>query len=137
MSKNVSVVMMSCVMAMTMICNVPAQAADKVPHPVMPLPFSDKELLSKEMRDTYTGDNLTRVAFPMGGIGTGCISLAGNGELVDWEIFNHPNKGFRPKRSFLSAEMEVRKELFEAALNPDLRYRKIKAIKASRRGRGH
>ena len=29
----------------------------------------------------------------MGGIGTGCIGLAGNGALVDWEIFNRPNKG--------------------------------------------
>ncbi len=29
----------------------------------------------------------------MGGIGTGCIGLAGNGSLTDWEIFNRPNKG--------------------------------------------
>ncbi|MCR5783396.1 MAG: hypothetical protein K6G90_11765 [Clostridia bacterium] len=29
----------------------------------------------------------------MGGIGTGCIGLAGNGSLIDWEIFDRPNKG--------------------------------------------
>ncbi len=32
------------------------------------------------------------ISFPIGGIGTGCIGLAGNGELIDWEIFNRPNK---------------------------------------------
>ena len=32
------------------------------------------------------------ISFPIGGIGSGCIGLAGNGELIDWEIFNKPNK---------------------------------------------
>ena len=32
------------------------------------------------------------ISFPLGGIGTGCINLAGNGALLDWEIFNRPNK---------------------------------------------
>ena len=32
------------------------------------------------------------ISFPLGGIGSGCIGLAGNGELKDWEIFNRPNK---------------------------------------------
>lgn len=35
------------------------------------------------------------ISFPLGGIGTGCIGLSGNGELVDWEIFNKPNKSTR------------------------------------------
>ena len=41
---------------------------------------------------TYTGENLREVAFPLGGIGTGCVSLEGRGALRDWEIFNRPNK---------------------------------------------
>lgn len=41
----------------------------------------------------YTGAHLNRIRFPLGGIGTGSVSLAGNGALVDWEIFNRPNKG--------------------------------------------
>lgn len=41
----------------------------------------------------YTGAKLSEIRFPLGGIGTGSISLAGNGTLVDWEIFNRPNKG--------------------------------------------
>lgn len=32
-------------------------------------------------------------AFPLGGIGTGNVSLGSRGELRDWEIANHPAKG--------------------------------------------
>ena len=41
----------------------------------------------------YTGNALNEISFPLGGIGTGSIGLAGNGRFVDWEIFNRPNKG--------------------------------------------
>lgn len=40
------------------------------------------------------GDQLKEVAFPLGGIGAGCISLEGRGALRDFEIFNHPNVGY-------------------------------------------
>lgn len=40
----------------------------------------------------YKEEKLKNISFPLGGIGTGCIGLAGNGELKDWEIFNRPNK---------------------------------------------
>ena len=33
------------------------------------------------------------LAFPLGGIGTGNVSLGARGELRDWEIFNQPAKG--------------------------------------------
>ncbi|MBQ4516949.1 MAG: hypothetical protein II997_00010 [Clostridia bacterium] len=39
--------------------------------------------------DQYTKE----ISFPLGGIGTGCIGLAGDGRLIDWEIFNRPAKG--------------------------------------------
>ena len=42
---------------------------------------------------TFTGPSLSQVAFPLGGIGTGTVSLGGRGNLRDWEIFNRPNKG--------------------------------------------
>jgi non-lysosomal glucosylceramidase len=32
-------------------------------------------------------------AFPLGGIGTGNVSIGARGELRDWEIANHPDKG--------------------------------------------
>lgn len=43
----------------------------------------------------YKGKKTKHISFPLGGIGTGCIGLSGNGELIDWEIFNRPNKGTR------------------------------------------
>src|SRR5262245_436110 len=41
----------------------------------------------------FTGPALKEIAFPLGGIGTGTISLGGRGQLRDWEIFNRPAKG--------------------------------------------
>ena len=41
----------------------------------------------------YQGSKTKEISFPLGGIGSGCIGLAGDGRLVDWEIFNRPNKG--------------------------------------------
>ncbi|MBX3011214.1 MAG: hypothetical protein KF832_06890 [Caldilineaceae bacterium] len=41
----------------------------------------------------YRGAKTSQISFPLGGIGTGSIGLAGNGRLIDWEIFNRPNKG--------------------------------------------
>ena len=34
-----------------------------------------------------------RAAFPLGGIGTGTVSLGARGELRDWELENSPAKG--------------------------------------------
>lgn len=49
---------------------------------------------------TYEGRNLEKVKMPLGGIGTGTISISGRGGLVDWEIFNEPAKGFVPATSY-------------------------------------
>ena len=38
------------------------------------------------------GEKLAQVSFPVGGIGAGCIGLAGNGYLEQWEIFNEAGK---------------------------------------------
>lgn len=40
----------------------------------------------------YSGKQTSKIIFPLGGIGTGCIGYSGTGQLVDWEIFNRPNK---------------------------------------------
>jgi uncharacterized protein (DUF608 family) len=40
----------------------------------------------------YSKENCGEISFPLGGIGTGCIGLGGNGRLRDWEIFNRPAK---------------------------------------------
>lgn len=45
---------------------------------------------------TYDQNHLARIALPLGGIGTGTVSLGGRGDLRDWEIMNRPAKGFLP-----------------------------------------
>ena len=40
----------------------------------------------------YKNEKTKNISFPLGGIGAGCIGLAGNGALIDFEIFNRPNK---------------------------------------------
>ena len=42
----------------------------------------------------FEGRHLAMIAFPLGGVGAGSLSLGGRGQLRDWEIFNRPNKGF-------------------------------------------
>src|SRR5438094_8952446 len=71
----------------------------------------------------FTGNNLRMIAFPLGGIGTGTISLGGRGQLRDWEIFNRPDKGNSPDYCFASmwAQAKGRKSVarvLEARLAP-------------------
>lgn len=42
----------------------------------------------------YDEAHIEKIAFPVGGIGTGTVSVNGRGQLVDWEIMNIPAKGF-------------------------------------------
>ena len=42
---------------------------------------------------SYDEAHLQQVALPLGGIGTGTVSLGGRGELRDWEMMNVPGKG--------------------------------------------
>ena len=72
------------------------------------LPYSAKELLKRGPQLTYRGRSLDQIAFPLGGIGTGTISLGGWGQLRDWEIMNRPAKGFAPPDCFFS--LKVREE---------------------------
>ena len=44
----------------------------------------------------FDQDHLARIAMPIGGIGTGTVSLGGRGNLKDWELMNRPAKGFIP-----------------------------------------
>ena len=46
---------------------------------------------------SYDRDHLARIAMPLGGIGTGQVSLGGRGDLRDWEIMNQPAKHYRPR----------------------------------------
>ncbi|HEY3266149.1 MAG TPA: GH116 family glycosyl-hydrolase [Armatimonadota bacterium] len=50
-------------------------------------------MLNSVGRRGFEGEALRAIAFPLGGIGTGTVSLGGRGNLQDWEILNHPAKG--------------------------------------------
>jgi len=45
---------------------------------------------------TYDQEHALRIAMPVGGIGTGTVSLTGYGALQDWEIMSRPAKGYNP-----------------------------------------
>ena len=45
---------------------------------------------------TYEGKFLNEVAMPLGGIGTGTVSIGGKGDLRDWEIMNRGALGYLP-----------------------------------------
>lgn len=50
----------------------------------------------------YSGRKLREIAFPLGGIGTGTVSLTGAGGLAEWQIRNHPNQDSFNEHSFFA-----------------------------------
>jgi len=50
----------------------------------------------------FRGEKLRMIAFPLGGVAAGSISLGGRGQLRDWEIYNRPDKGNNPGYEFPS-----------------------------------
>ena len=77
--------------------------------------------MSNKQRFCYRGAKTKEISFPLGGIGTGSIGLAGNGRLVDWEIYNRPNKGSTNGFSHFAIMAESQGELLDArVLNGDL-----------------
>jgi len=55
---------------------------------------------------TFTGRNLRMIAFPLGGVAAGSISLGGRGQLRDWEIFNRADKGHSPRYAFAALRVK-------------------------------
>lgn len=68
----------------------------------------------------YSGEHLKEISFPLGGIGSGCIGLSGDGRLVDWEIFNRPNKGGINGYSHIAVKAKWGDRVVTKVLNGDL-----------------
>ncbi|MCK5803629.1 MAG: hypothetical protein KAI66_12385 [Lentisphaeria bacterium] len=49
---------------------------------------------------SYDQEHLGRIALPLGGIGTGTVSLGGRGQLLDWELQNLPAKNIASAENF-------------------------------------
>lgn len=64
--------------------------------------YTKKDLYTSPQVRTFTGRALKEIAFPLGGIGAGNVSLGGRGNLRDWEIFNRPAKGGNLPYSFFA-----------------------------------
>lgn len=65
-------------------------------------------------RTIFTGQSTNEISFPLGGIGTGSVGLAGNGRLIDWEIYGKPNKGSVNGYTHFSVKAEKNGELVDA-----------------------
>ncbi len=94
---------------------------------------SGQDSINKESNDLiylgpqrlFEGGSLSQVAFPLGGIGTGTISLGGRGNLRDWEIFNRPGKGISLPMTFFCIYIKADGEkplvrILEGPLEPPL-----------------
>ena len=57
----------------------------------------------------FTGKQLAEIAFPLGGVGAGAISLGGRGQLRDFEVFNRADKGRAPGFAFASIYVQAGK----------------------------
>jgi uncharacterized protein (DUF608 family) len=68
--------------------------------------YGHDELFRSGPVRTFEGRALAEVAFPLGGIGTGTVSLGGRGNLRDWEIFNRPGKGVHMPFTFFALYFE-------------------------------
>lgn len=64
------------------------------------------QLLQPGKTISYTGKQLEKLIFPLGGIGTGTIWLHGSGRLVNWQIFNNIQKNSLVDDSFFAVRVQ-------------------------------
>lgn len=63
---------------------------------------------------SYRNHKTKEISFPLGGIGAGCIGLAGNGRLKDWEVYNHPYKNTSNGFTHIMVRAEKKGEVLDA-----------------------
>jgi len=84
--------------------------------------YGKNELFKYNDQRIFEDLNLSRISFPVGGIGTGTISIGGRGQFESWEIFNRPSKGLKLPFSFfairIKSGIEVNAKILEGQLLP-------------------
>ena len=63
-----------------------------------PTPLPLDQFMQPAPQKTFEGQNLLQIAFPLGGIGAGCVCLNGIGALQDLSIRNAPSTTAEPDR---------------------------------------
>lgn len=63
---------------------------------------------------TYYKDRQRTISFPVGGLGSGCIGIAGNGCLIDWQVYNRPAMGTRNGYSHFAIKAQDETGLLDA-----------------------
>jgi uncharacterized protein (DUF608 family) len=76
----------------------------------------EEQIMDAREQFVYRGAKTNQISFPLGGIGSGAIGLAGNGRLIDWEIFNRPNKGSVNGFSHFAVRAERDGEIIDARI---------------------
>ena len=69
---------------------------------IVMLAYADSPQRTWPIVKHYDQNHLSQIALPIGGIGTGTVSLGGRGDWRDWEIMNRPAKGFNPGSPFFA-----------------------------------
>ena len=54
------------------------------------------------MTNMYSGMQLSRLQVPVGGIGTGNVLMGGRGNIAHIEVFNRPDRGRKPYKTFFA-----------------------------------
>jgi uncharacterized protein (DUF608 family) len=62
--------------------------------------YSHDDLFALGPQRVYRDKCLDQISFPLGGLGTGSLSLSGRGSLQDFEIQNRPNMGSKFSKTF-------------------------------------
>ena len=55
---------------------------------------------------SFYDESLKEISFPLGGIGTGSVSINGYGELVEWQIFNNVDSSAQINHVFFAIRTE-------------------------------
>ena len=106
------------------------EAAEKQRKARMARLTDPKILFAPGRRETYRGDRLTAISFPVGGIGTGLIQMDGKGRLAVWQIFNnyryvHVPHCFFAVRAQVGEDTPVVRALQSEAVGP---FQAVKAL---------